>query len=233
MSIQINKSAYEKLIKEDIEWLLSNTKDSLERRHIVEVLNYSPERLYASGSSEIPNDLEEAADEFANQDCVTFISRKKGFIAGAKWQKEQMISALKNDGDLPIEFIDKFHEIDRSAFQNGQKNMKEQMMKEAEKPCHTVEEWMEHIKNADQLTKDIFSKGPYNVLYDALNHPYRDCYDAIKEFGELCYQTALEDMMKEAVEAEVTETCGISSVWIKTKQFKPGQKVKIIFVKED
>ena len=60
MSIQINKSAYEKLIKEDIEWLLSNTKDSLERRHIVEVLNYSPERLYASGSSEIPNDLEEA-----------------------------------------------------------------------------------------------------------------------------------------------------------------------------
>lgn len=57
MSMQINKSAYEKLIKEDIEWLLSNTKDSLERRHIVEVLNYSPERLYASGSSEKPNDL--------------------------------------------------------------------------------------------------------------------------------------------------------------------------------
>ena len=43
------------------------------------------------GSSEIPNDLEEAADKFANQDCVTFISRKKGFIAGAKWQKEQML----------------------------------------------------------------------------------------------------------------------------------------------
>ena len=42
-----------------------------------------------------------------------------------------MISALKNDGDLPIEFIDKFHEIDRTAFQNGQANMKEKMMKEA------------------------------------------------------------------------------------------------------
>ena len=49
----------------------------------------------------------------------------------AKWQREQMISALKNDGDLPIEFIDKFHEIDRNAFQNGQANMREQMMKEA------------------------------------------------------------------------------------------------------
>ena len=32
--------------------------------------------------------LEEAATEFANQDCVTFISRKKGFIAGAEWMAE-------------------------------------------------------------------------------------------------------------------------------------------------
>lgn len=55
---------------------------------------------------------------------------EEDFIAGARWQKEQMISALKNDGELPIEFIDKFHEIDRNAFQNGQKNVKEQMLKE-------------------------------------------------------------------------------------------------------
>ena len=41
-----------------------------------------------NGSSEIPKDLEEASDEFANQDCVTFISRKKGFIARAKWQAD-------------------------------------------------------------------------------------------------------------------------------------------------
>lgn len=39
----------------------------------------------------VPNDLEKAANEFANQDCVTFISRKKGFIAGAKWQAEQLL----------------------------------------------------------------------------------------------------------------------------------------------
>ena len=39
----------------------------------------------------IDKSLEEAANEFANQDCVTFISRKKGFIAGAEWQKEQML----------------------------------------------------------------------------------------------------------------------------------------------
>ena len=100
--MQINKSAYEKLIKEDIEWLLSNTKDSLERRHIVEVLNYSPERLYASGSSEIPNDLEEAARTSANTQYPPEYEMPddnwkqrngfvKGFIAGAKWQKEQMM----------------------------------------------------------------------------------------------------------------------------------------------
>ena len=91
----------------------------------------------------VPNDLEEAAVDIAD----ALISKPKdyvlsakadywngahdGIIAGAKWKKEQMISALKNDGDLPIEFIDKFHEIDRTAFQNGQANMKEQMMKEA------------------------------------------------------------------------------------------------------
>lgn len=46
-------------------------------------------------------------------------------------------------------------------------------------------------------------------------------------------QRAKEQMMKEAVEGEVTETCGIASVWIKTKQFKPGQKVRLIIVKED
>ena len=58
--------------------------------------------------------------------------------------------------------------------------------------CHTVEEWMESIKNADPLTKDIFSKGPYDVLYDVLNRPYQHCYDAIKEFGELCFQVGAE-----------------------------------------
>ena len=91
----------------------------------------------------VPNDIEEAAVDIADallakpKDYV--LSAKAdywngahdGIITGAKWKKEQMISALKNDGDLPIEFIDKFHEIDRTAFQNGQANMRKQMMKEA------------------------------------------------------------------------------------------------------
>lgn len=40
-----------------------------------------------------PQGLDEAANEFANQDCVTFISRKKGFIAGAEWMAGQGITA--------------------------------------------------------------------------------------------------------------------------------------------
>lgn len=54
-----------------------------------------------------------------------------------------------------------------------------------------------------------------------------------RHFAQWGAEHARDEMMKEAVEVEVTETCGISSVWIKTKQFKPGQKVKIIIVKED
>ena len=43
--------------------------------------------LDSLNNTKLPEGLEEAAIDFANQDCVTFISRKKGFIAGAKWQK--------------------------------------------------------------------------------------------------------------------------------------------------
>lgn len=55
----------------------------------------------------IDKSLEEAANEFANQDCVTFISRKKGFIAGAEWQKEQMLKdavkgKVNQDGFLEL-----------------------------------------------------------------------------------------------------------------------------------
>ena len=69
--------------------------------------------------------------------------------------------------------------------------------------CHTVEDWIQHIKNADQLAKDIFSKGPYDVLYDALNHPYQHCYDAIKEFGELCFQTGVNSVKQEQPEVDL------------------------------
>lgn len=38
MSTALNLAAYERLIEEDIEWLMQNTKPSLERDHIIVVL---------------------------------------------------------------------------------------------------------------------------------------------------------------------------------------------------
>lgn len=167
--------------------------------------------------------LEEAAEKFAvfyDQGTCDGIAQDC-FIAGAKWQAEHT--------PLPEDTV---------LFNKGVEEGKRLMMEEAEKPCHTVEEWMEHIKNADELTKAIFSKGPYDVLYDALNRPYCDCYDAIKEFGELCYQTARQEMMKEAVEA-VVENWNVEprpeiTIPLNPEEFTAGDKVSVIVIpKED
>ena len=58
-----------------------------------------PEKATGVEEKKLPDGLEEAADEFANQDCVTFISRKKGFKAGAEWQKakDQELIELAED----------------------------------------------------------------------------------------------------------------------------------------
>lgn len=53
MSGKLTRSAYEKLITEDLKWLLEQER-SLERDHIMDVLMDSPGRLYDFG--EINND---------------------------------------------------------------------------------------------------------------------------------------------------------------------------------
>ena len=45
MGMIVNRDAYQKLIDEDIEWLLKQPR-SLERDHIVSVLKNSVERIY-------------------------------------------------------------------------------------------------------------------------------------------------------------------------------------------
>lgn len=103
---------------------------------VVHVLQGLSNFLDALEEPSLPSDVDEAAKEEypdTGEASVDFklIQRREDFKAGAEWQKSQMISALKNDGELPIEFIDKFHEIDRNAFQNGQKNVKERLLKDA------------------------------------------------------------------------------------------------------
>ena len=45
MGLTLCKSAYEKLVKEDIEWLLKQPR-TLEREHIKQILDISPKREY-------------------------------------------------------------------------------------------------------------------------------------------------------------------------------------------
>ena len=48
MSININEKAYQKLIDEDIESMKIHMPDNLERKHIIDVLNWSVKKLYES-----------------------------------------------------------------------------------------------------------------------------------------------------------------------------------------
>ena len=45
MGMKVNREAYQKLIDEDIEWLMKQPR-SLERDHIVSVLKNSVKRIY-------------------------------------------------------------------------------------------------------------------------------------------------------------------------------------------
>lgn len=51
MGMQIDKSSYEKLIREDIEWLEANTEHSCERMHIEDVLKCSVCMIYGEQTS--------------------------------------------------------------------------------------------------------------------------------------------------------------------------------------
>ena len=57
-------------------------------------------------------------------------------------------------------------------------------------PVYSVSEWMEHIKNNSPIvTKLNIEHGPFDALYDLFNRPYDDCFKAVKQFGELCYES--------------------------------------------
>ena len=43
---KLNQRAYQQLVEEDIRWLVDNTGESLERRHIVDILWDSVSTLY-------------------------------------------------------------------------------------------------------------------------------------------------------------------------------------------
>lgn len=46
MSTNLNYWAFKDLVIQDIAWLIRNTSDSLERKHIIDILEKTPERFY-------------------------------------------------------------------------------------------------------------------------------------------------------------------------------------------
>lgn len=55
--MKLNKISYEELVNEDIQWLLDNTKDTLERRHILLILENSKDLEYQE-KSDLYNNVE-------------------------------------------------------------------------------------------------------------------------------------------------------------------------------
>lgn len=56
--MKINKSSYQKLIDQNIDWLKTNTTDTLERQHIILILEQSVNMYYpppATSKSECPD----------------------------------------------------------------------------------------------------------------------------------------------------------------------------------
>ncbi len=224
----------EDYVKTFAERLLGVAKEELISRQIVK----------AESVTETPKELEEASckyhrthtDEVMDYDGyhngntkeVYDVTPGDAFIAGAKWQKEQtMIQWTGNNLKDLIEFTGKSPRFNKWF-----------------KSWDDYEDYVRQHGNIFKMFNDDGSHLEVPVCAWIVKTPDKQCVASKftlkqpeSEKIAAAYQLGLADkekqMMKGAVEVEVTETCGISSLWIKTKQFKPGQKVKIIIVKED
>lgn len=156
------------------------------------------------------NGLENAANKFANQDCVTFISRKKGFIAGAEWQKKLDEEVIKTAED--------------HAFLAGADWQKEQFEKNRLANCDKLTK-EEYDRETDFATEIIEKQHRQPTFTDAINYGMR----ATKEY-----------LMKEAVEGFFTKSIDGDVVFAEStaldvdpKSVKVGDKVKLIVIKEE
>lgn len=63
MPTTLNKSAYQKLVKEDLEWLQKQPR-SLERDHIEQVLKWSIGQLYQDEIEEMPRCTDQSCPQY-------------------------------------------------------------------------------------------------------------------------------------------------------------------------
>ena len=91
MSIQLCKEAYQKLIDEDIEWLLKQPRD-VERDHIEAVLKKSVDLLYGKDDSINENQQEKTTIYQIWCDHTTVSG---GFVGGSNYPTQLMFTTLE------------------------------------------------------------------------------------------------------------------------------------------
>lgn len=126
----------------------------------------------------VPNDLEEAADEYlqkvkagflrtlehptakdcfkdgakwqVEQDKETIeLAEDHAFLAGAEWQKEQDLAEMaQSKSPLSVAYANR-------CFENGKQAMKEQMMKEAVEGVVTYDNFGNNVVRAGEFNKDF------------------------------------------------------------------------------
>ena len=91
MSIQLCKEAYQKLIDEDIEWLLKQPRD-VERDHIEAVLKKSVDLLYGKDDS---IDENQQGKTTIYQIWCDHTTVSGGFVGGSKYPTQLMFTTLE------------------------------------------------------------------------------------------------------------------------------------------
>lgn len=82
--------------------------------------------------------------------------------------------------------------------------------------------------------KDLLKSDNTNLVEDQKaedEQQCQGCFDRDEVFWK-GMQHAKEELRKEAIEVEVTETCGIPSLWIKMPDSKQGDKVDLLILKK-
>lgn len=195
---------------------LLNSMDSLE----------SEKPMQEGLEAEIPNDLEEAAKEYAldtAEDSEQYSARYLGYKDGAKWQKEQ------DDKELSEKIA--------AAYQLGVKDKEQKFVDGLDEAANVYSN-----EHNDDCFDAIGSVCPHIIEAFIAGAKWQKQHDA--ELIEIAYNDGItigmtkqkEQMLKEAVEGEVTTDNRGNNVvraGVFNKDFEYGDKVRVIIVKED
>ena len=207
--------------------VLSSNSDSFKSRDISkwayfnDLLNLSNvQRTVKNWKEPVSDDLEEAASRYAKEEYrrknpATLTDRCRGcyaplmyaFKAGAQWQEEKDKSVTKDLGDYINELSKQFPEVSFAKLS---------------RIAVRVAKWQKE-RDEDEI----------RIIRELLDNFDKTC----DEYHDAGFKHGQEALMKDAVEAEIGSAGLLSPLYIedydKAKNYKYGDKVKLIIVKED